>query len=219
MVELYRLGIHSQTIVNGMMDNLMKLPEKEHFSLEELAERWHATVADVQYYAVRSMLEVETWVRVPAVRIKRYANNALASDFEGYAAVDPAELRRIFRGEETDLRIAAEDLVVSREERDRFERDHDIVNDAERTPISAEKYQDSALPVSFPGRPSVMRRIVAHFEERSAGKMLERSLQKESECLVAWAEKHIPDVQIPTSRTIRNAIRTRYREYAPQPKV
>lgn len=196
----------------------MKLPEKEHFFLNELAERWLATMADIQYYAVRGMLKVETWVRVPAVRIKRYANSALATDFEDYVPVDPAELRRVFRGEETDLRIVPEDLVVSREERARFERAHDITIHPKPAPISAESDQASALTVSFPGRPSVMRRITDHFEARRQEKTLEKSLQREGDYLVAWAEKHISDVQIPTARTIRNAIRTRYREYAPQPK-
>ena len=189
----------------------MKLPEKDHYSLNELAERWRTAMADVHYYAVHGMLEVETWRRVPAVRIKRYANSALAADFEGYAAVEPAELRRIFRGEETDIRVTEDDLVVSREERDRFERAHKI-ECIQQTAGNGGGAEPTAAPVSFPGRPSVMRRITTHFDQRRRDKALEKSLQREGDYLAAWAALHISESQLPTARTIRNAIRAQYKD-------
>jgi hypothetical protein len=200
----------------------MKLPQKEYFYLHELAEHWHTTMADMQYYSVHGMLEVETWLSMPGVRIKQFGdrptNNALATsrldDFEGYVVVEPDELRRIFRQDGTQPRILQEWLVISREERARFENAYEIECCCDRSANTANPGMHATPAVSFPGRPSVMRRITAQFEERCKQQALESSLQKEGDYLVAWAEKHIPDVQIPTAHTVRNAIRARYREHA-----
>ncbi len=207
-------------IVNKLLDRpAVSLPPKNHFSLYELAERWHAPIADVQYYAVHGMLEVQVWLSLPGVRIKHSGSSTVArlDDYEGYIVVEVKDLRRIFRSDGTHNRILPEDLVVSREERDRFESTHGIKCHFELDANTVKPATHTVTPVvSFPGRPSVMRRITAHFEERCEKRMLERSLQKEGDYLVTWADEHIADVQIPTARSIRNAIRTQYREYSVQ---
>jgi hypothetical protein len=198
----------------------LSLPPKDHFSLGELAERWQAPMADIQYYALHGLLEVEAWLCIPGVRIKHIeqtSNNASAylADFEGYVVVSVKELRKVFRKDGNHSSILLDDLVISREERERFERTHRLECNCNRPNKSepTENLQSATVPsMSFPGRPSVMRRILVHFEDRRAKKILQGSLQKEGDYLVGWAQKHIADVQIPTARTIRNAIRSQYRE-------
>jgi hypothetical protein len=55
----------------------MKLPQKDHFLLGELAERWRATIEDIQYYTVHGMLGVETWLSIPGMRIKHTGNGVM----------------------------------------------------------------------------------------------------------------------------------------------
>ena len=185
----HRLGNLSQMIVQLSPENAMKLPQKNHFSLGEVAERWNAPIADIQYYAIHGMLEVQTWLDagLPVVRMRHQDraanNNALAisslDDCVGYVVVEACELRRIFRSDRINHRISPEALVISREERDRFETTYRIECVAKHADIEP-KRMSAVPPISFPGRPSVMRRIVVHFEERCEKKILERSLERES---------------------------------------
>ena len=164
--------------------------------------------------------------------------------YHDYIVVDPRELRKIFRSDGKSLIatyrpvsradlikpfvppegvfVAANDLVVSRAARDHFERMHGIECVAERPASTTSPSGSPSIPsplVSFPGRPSIMRRITDHFEERCNNQTLEKSLQREGDYLVAWAENNIPNVQIPTARTIRNTIRAQYRDYISSSKV
>lgn len=237
-------------IVNIIPDRLMKLPQKDHFSLGELAERWRAPMTDIQYFAEHGMLDVQTWLDLPAVELFRLKKtedgdrvpvSVGLDSYHDYVVVDPTELRKIFRSEgrspiakyrpvtSADLikslvpshrvLVAANDLVVSRADRDEFERAHGIVCGANRGVYATSTNMGHAPPtthVSFAGRPSVMHRIVQHFDERRTQKVLNGSLQKEGEYLYAWAQSNITDSQIPGARTIMNAIRVPYRRNAQQ---
>jgi hypothetical protein len=219
----------------------MKLPQKDHYSLAELAERWHATMADVQYYAVHGMLDVQTWLDMPAVKLYRLKKtvdgdhvpvNVGLDSYHDYVVVDPRELRKIFRNDgkspiakyrpvskadfikpfiPTDgVPVAANDLVVSRAERDRFERTHGMELHIDRDAITPDVSLE--LSESFSGRNSIMWRIVRHFQERCRDKVVHETLQKESNYLATWAEENI-QAQTPKPKSIRNAMRAKYRDY------
>jgi hypothetical protein len=130
----------------------MALPPKSYFHLTEIAERWSVSIADLSCYALDGLLEIsimaiglrvevgafeelaEGWSRVPAFEEVLY----------GPQPVVAADLWPVFRsgsGFITKLKprtpngfvelleampIALPDLLVTRAERDRFERAHGL---------------------------------------------------------------------------------------------
>jgi hypothetical protein len=158
--------------------------------------------------------------------------------YHDYAIVEPEDVRLIFRASnKTPIHkfrplskadiirpihpsehalLAANDLVVSGAERDRFEQTHNIgfTTDHCANGPNLDGFCGAMPPTSFAGRPSIMRKITDHFVERCKANVLEPSLQKEGDYLFSWAQLHIKSSQIPTTQTIRTAIRVRYREHA-----
>jgi hypothetical protein len=67
---------------------------------------------------------------------------------------------------------------------------------------------------SFPGRPSIMRGIIAHMKERAERQELASTLSAEARELEHWARLTFPSQQVPTWKTIRNGIRKEYRNLA-----
>ena len=131
----------------------MPLPEKEYFALEEIEERWGIRRLDTIYYAENGLLAVAvpaTELRIEVGKIVAVAcGGALRVPAERLQACGPLRLRARdvatvlrrgsaeiteFWAEEPDyctlapaekpLIVAAQDLVVARDERDRFEHAH-----------------------------------------------------------------------------------------------
>jgi hypothetical protein len=65
---------------------------------------------------------------------------------------------------------------------------------------------------SFPGRPSLIRRVQRLMEERAQRGELADTITVESNALEVLIAHEFPDVQTPTAKTIRNALRSKYRE-------
>jgi hypothetical protein len=133
----------------------MPLPEKEYFALEEIEERWNIRRVDTVYYAENALLEIaarvvglvietgiiETeadgrWYRLPEEH-RRYSGllTLRACDLalvfrRGSASIsffDPGEDRYGDIVEPEDgIEVRRCDLVVTRAERDRFERAHNL---------------------------------------------------------------------------------------------
>ena len=57
-----------------------------------------------------------------------------------------------------------------------------------------------------------MPAIIVQMEHRDNEGQLANSLAKEARALNDWATKEYPGVQVPTSKTIENGVRDRYRE-------
>lgn len=217
----------------------MPLPEKDFHSLVELAQRWHTTLDDIRYYAVHDKLKVKAWIDeevVKVFRLKKVEDGQLVPVQEGfttykdYAFLAPADLRRIFRGDTTPIQeftarngdllkiynsgnryvFTVDDLVVSRWERERFEKVYTVPCPCENIPTH--QATDPCRAISFGGRPSTMYLVLQHFAERCNGKALLPSLKKESDYLAAWAVNNVKNGQPPRSRTIMNTIRTDYRQ-------
>ena len=65
-----------------------------------------------------------------------------------------------------------------------------------------------------------MHLIIGHFAERLANGVVAESTQRESIYLNTWAKKNLNGVQVPTPKTIANAIRAQHRKaQADNPKV
>jgi hypothetical protein len=131
----------------------MPLPEKEYFTLKEIERRWGTERADTIYYAENGLLAVAvpaTGLRIEIGQVVAVAGGeALGVQAERLRATGPLRLRERdaatalrrgsaeiteFWAEEPDyctlapaekpLVVAGQDLVVGRDERDRFEHTH-----------------------------------------------------------------------------------------------
>jgi hypothetical protein len=131
----------------------MPLPKKEYFALKEIERRWGTERTDTIYYAENGLLAVAvpaTELRIEVGKVVAVAcGEALRVPAERLRACGPLRLRARdvatvlrrgsaeiteFRAEEPDyctlapaekpLVVAAQDLVVARDERDRFEHVH-----------------------------------------------------------------------------------------------
>jgi hypothetical protein len=72
-------------------------------------------------------------------------------------------------------------------------------------------FRGSLKPVSFGGRPSVMRQIAAEMTRRAQQHVLALTLREEAVALSNWAEAHIDEKkQVPQPRSIENALRVEY---------
>lgn len=211
----------------------MPLSNKNYYYLQEVIKRWGITLLDIRYFAEQGQLEIQTWL--PETVMKIYRNKRTedgdvvpiqvgVTSYKGHAIVQPDELRNVFHAspckvskfksvENKDLlkiydkrasfMVSIEDLVVSKIERDRFENDFAL-------PIEAKK-NIYVAPISFCGRPSVMHKIEQELVTRSRAQSLLPTLAAESRSLHLWAKENLIGEQIPTARTIANAMRIKYK--------
>ena len=146
----------------------MPLPEKEYFSLEEIERRWGVERADTIYYAENGLLQISTRVRgavLDAGFVEVDGDGRwlkILEDryrFSGLVALHEHDLTEVFlsggawilsfRAEEgryldvvqpeggVNVRVNA--LVVTREERDRFEREHGLTGEIQNLRAHLEK--------------------------------------------------------------------------------
>jgi hypothetical protein len=223
----------------------MPLSDKKYYYLQEVIKRWGVALIDVRYFAEHGQLEVQTWL--PETIMKIYRNKRTedgevvpiqvgVTNYKGYAIVEPDELRNVFHASPHSVlkfrsvankdflkiydghakyMVSIEDLVVCKEERDRFESQFALPLDIQE---SAMNNRINPTPISFSGRPSVMHKIEQQLLVRSQSNALLPTLAAESRYLHAWAKENIAGEQIPTARTIGNAMRTKYKhaQYAPE---
>lgn len=135
----------------------MALPSKSYFKLEEITDRWNATISDLQYYGENGILEFcirEQRILVSLFeyiqkdqglhkvqKTKRYMPEPQpihsVDVFRIFTAEDkkviikrfkpraPLEFMKIW--EENGLPVSKSDLVITRDERNRFEEKHNII--------------------------------------------------------------------------------------------
>jgi hypothetical protein len=132
----------------------MPLPDRQYFSLQSLAGRWGVTDEDIRYYVEHGELEVCCWLDLREVMryLPQKQNCAITCeslDFEGYVKLRPRDCRKVFRcgkyklilfndlkqedfeitltPRSRDALISVDNIVVSKKERTRFEKQHDII--------------------------------------------------------------------------------------------
>ncbi len=211
--------------------------ERKYFYINQLAKRWGSALEDIRYYAENGELEMQVWLGDIEITRFNYEERDKepvtvywgAKKYNDFAIIEPLKVRDVFRSGNykikefvsldrkylltlkdinRDFYIAVDDLIVSHQERDRFENKYDLY-------VPSMKIRQLAKIPTFAGRPSIMRQIIAHLEERIANQTAEPSLGKEAAYLHNWANAVIPpDVQIPQPRSIMNGIRKKYRNYA-----
>ena len=146
----------------------MPLPEKDYFSLEEVEERWGMQRRDTIYYAENGLLEISTRVRKVVldagfveVDVEGHWLKMLEDRyrFSGLVALHEHDLTEVFvsgaawvhsfRAEEErymdvvqpedGVNVRINTLVVTRVERDRFEREHGLTEGIEADPVHKER--------------------------------------------------------------------------------
>lgn len=134
----------------------MKLPEKQHFSLEEISECWDIILRDIYYYIENDFLEVCVWFEdisieegdieyLPHSQERCYMTTG-SRYYTGYHPICASDCRIIFREEKTyisilkpataaqfirlynrpSLLVKKSDLMISKKERERFEEKYQI---------------------------------------------------------------------------------------------
>ena len=203
----------------------MALPDREYYSLQEVADRWNRPVADIQHYAETGKLEV--CVRLLGVHAeagnyeKTAQGNFLSPTYRkhltGHYPLRPKELYEVFRrpkikllhldtreGEDyfdldDPIIITRDDVAIMSAEIERFERIHGI---------GAEEQFRTGLP----GRPSAKDLIQREFERRASVKECQGKVKHEAEALLNWYNETYPHGISVTSKTIENNIRSRFRQ-------
>jgi hypothetical protein len=211
-------------------------PEKEYHKLQDMMDRWHLSLTDLQYYAAHGHFETMVWLHpciVNVYQLKKTEDGEMVPVFirlqphKGYAIIGPDELHEVFHGScpirkftsiqgrelleiqdnQAAYPINITDLVISRQELNRFER---LCSENSHPPQQTGD-KDGVRALSFPGRPSTMHLVRQHFLKRQEQGQLLSSLQQEANYLQIWAAENIKEGQPPKAKTIMNALRDDYR--------
>ena len=209
----------------------MSLPRRTHFSVFEVMARWGATITDMRCFLEAGQLQAQALLEDKLAQI--YRRHLLQDGEEawskkgtivlnGYVVVQPEKLRKIFRQksatvhkfkalegpdyykllrEKDFLTLGIEDLWIARIECQRFESDFQI-----STPPSTAPDSKTGIAANAAGRPSIMKRITERYRERVACGEALPTIAAEAQVLRSWAQGAMPNIQIPSVKTIRNQL-------------
>jgi hypothetical protein len=123
----------------------MPLPPKRWFRIAEIAERWALPVSDIEDYALDEMLALSVFVVDLPTRVGRWVTGSEVPILNGPQPLLRSTLVEVFRDGRCEVRafhsgpanaclhihcgapamiVRRDDLIVTREERDRFEAEH-----------------------------------------------------------------------------------------------
>lgn len=212
----------------------MGLPRRSHFSVSEVAMRWGATMTDMRCFLESGLLQAQVLLAEKLVQVYHCIETpdkqkALIEKeilkLEGYVVVHHVQVRKIFRLKsapidefqaikgpdhyrllrEKDITpVTVDDLWISAAECARFEREHQIAPLPDASSIA--NGAKTGIAATTPGRPSVMRRIEARFRERMMNGETLPTMAAEAKFLHAWAHNAMPDMQVPSAKTIQNQL-------------
>lgn len=161
----------------------MPLPERQYFSLCNLASRWGVKKDDIKYYVEHGELLACCWLDMREVmrylpQKERCSITCEYVNYEGYVGLKPCDCRKIFRcgkykivnfidleqegfeialtPHSRDALIHLKEIVVSKAERSRFEKQHGLhVSKASQRPCRAQmigKIDHRGLPPADAGK-------------------------------------------------------------------
>lgn len=158
----------------------MPLPQKRRFRLAEIAKCWSITISDVEDYALDEMLQLSVFVVDLPAEMGSWEGSGpgegpLLQDLPILNGPQPllrSSLLAIFRDGQAEVRafrqqqpntylhvrsdvvavvVRRDDLIVTREERDRFEREHGSASTPEAMPIMEISHNDDFTKVRVAG--------------------------------------------------------------------
>ncbi|MDE1901040.1 MAG: hypothetical protein KGI37_05265 [Alphaproteobacteria bacterium] len=212
----------------------MPWTKKDHYSFDEIANRWRLSIQDLGYFVERGLLGVHTWLSDAVVAVyvpKKTADGETVpvqvdmDSLTGYYVVEPVELRKVFRTEQpVEVR-----RFLSLDQQKMYATPYNAkgclltvgtleISITERDRFEAEhNLKQRILPANktgftspSAGRPSVMTGIIEQYRQRLARGEIESSLAAEARFLRAWAQKEMKDVRTPAYQTIVNNLRPHY---------
>lgn len=219
----------------------MVLPVRDYLSVAEVIARWQASPTDMRHYLESGKLEAQVLLDSKHAQIyHRFETPGKEEGWikknlitlSGYVVIQPEQIQKIFLLKSTPIHkfkalhgpdhykllqpkegcpLSLDDLWIARPECLRFEAAHQLeirIQNGAMPPMQ----KPSMLNRSFAGRPSVMRKITSEYARRAQSGMQAGSLSAEASQLHAWALGTIQDMQVPTPRSIANAIRDEYRQ-------
>ena len=214
----------------------MPLPDREYFTLDEIARRWEVPPANVERYAKTEKLEVCVHLLPVDAEGGTYDELGSVPNFQdrlkrGCYPIDPEDLWTVLRQGEVktsqlkpyeghtyltiakEITVTRDELVVTRAELERFETAYEVPADVDKPgPSAIEKPEPDPYKSGAPGRPSAMHLVESEFHRRAkAGECL-GSLKDEAEALLDLKEKNHPKAPRLTANTIKNRIRKPYNE-------
>jgi len=159
----------------------MPLPQKRWFRIAEVAKRWSLATSDLEDYALDEMLQLSVFVvDLPAEMGSWEGNRAgegpLLQDLPILNGPQPllrSNLLAIFRDEQVEVRafrnqqpntylhirsdvpamvVRRDDLIVTREERDRFEREHGAAAGLDALPSAEFSHNEDFTKVHVAGQ-------------------------------------------------------------------
>lgn len=154
----------------------MALPKKEYFSLEEVAERWGTTVADLKYYAVNGHLEVSAFLLRAYIEAGRFVKTPEGQMYpqlesrhhvrRGLQPIRPDDLEVIFKKGQTvvtafkpeegeDWRDVCDDGSESYETELTISRDDLFITRAERDRFEQANEIEPSVPRKHAPKPQV----------------------------------------------------------------
>ncbi len=158
----------------------MPLPQKRWFRIGEVAKHWAIPLSDIEDYALDEMLQLSVFVvDLPAEmgswEGSRVGEGPALQDLpilNGPQPLQRSSLLEIFRDGQAEVRafraaqpntylhvrsdvremvVRRDDLIVTREERDRFEREHETASTPEASLVAGVSYNDDFTKVRVDG--------------------------------------------------------------------
>jgi hypothetical protein len=181
----------------------MPLPDKEYFTLDEIARRWGVPLADVERYAKTEKLEVCVNLLPVDAEGGTYDELGPVPNFQerlkrGCYPIDSEDLWTVLHQGEVktsqlkpyeghayltiakDITVTRDELVVTLAELERFEKTHEMpANVDEPGPSVTEKPEPNPYKSGGAGRPTAMHFVEIEFFRR----------EKAGECLGSLAEE------------------------------
>lgn len=158
----------------------MPLPQKRWFRIADISKRWAISSSDIEDYALDEMLQLAVFVvDLPAEMGSwegcRVGEGPALQDLPILNGPQPllrGNLLEIFRDGQAEVRafraaqpntylhvrsdvpgmvVRRDDLIVTREERDRFEREHETASAPEAPPVAGISYNDDFTKIRVDG--------------------------------------------------------------------
>ena len=203
----------------------MVLPDREYYSLQELADRWNLPVADIQHFAETGKLEVSvrlSGVHAEAGNYERTAEGNFTLPrfrklLNGHYPLRPKDLYEVFRRPEIKLVH-----LETPEDDEYFDLDDPIVitrDDVAVMPAEIERFElahgigaEEPFRTGLPGRPSAKHLILQEFERRAHRGECLPTVIAEAKAIWSWYEANNPHGISVTEKTIENNIRFLYNQ-------
>lgn len=187
----------------------MNLPQREHYTVHEVAARWGCTIADIAGWSSRGRLEIVTGIPPVTCGEEVIAGEVVVSAFDILSMFrrfgngpQSAFVQRVRAGGASDwslitdpaegIEVSIADLLVTGKQVHTFEKDHDLMR-------RIAGGSGSTSPYDWDG---MMNALLVRIHERG----LPASKSELVGDMQDWFAEQSPDGQVPDERSIRRRV-------------